>query len=58
MTLQAERGRLDAVEATWRRLERNLAEIDIDPENTTIRVHGSLATVVTVVGAVEAHSFE
>jgi DNA-binding SARP family transcriptional activator len=42
MTLQAERGRLDAVAATWRLLERRLAEIDVDPEPTTVRLHRSL----------------
>jgi DNA-binding SARP family transcriptional activator len=42
MTQQAERGRLDAVTATWRTLERRLAEIDVDAEATTLRCYRSL----------------
>jgi DNA-binding SARP family transcriptional activator len=42
MVLQANRGRLDAVAATWRVLERALAEIDVDPEPTTTRLYRSL----------------
>jgi DNA-binding SARP family transcriptional activator len=45
MTLQAERGRLDAVTATWRTLERRLAEIDVDAEPTTLRCYRSLTAL-------------
>ena len=44
MTLQGERGRPDALAATWRLLERRLAEIDVDPESATVRLHRSLTT--------------
>jgi hypothetical protein len=44
MTLQGERDRPDALAATWRLLERRLAEIDVDPEPATARLHRSLTT--------------
>ena len=42
MTLQAERGRLDAIAHTWRLLQSRLDEIDVDPEPATVRLHRSL----------------
>jgi DNA-binding SARP family transcriptional activator len=44
MTLQARRERIDAVAATWRRLERHLAEIDVDPEQATSRLYRTLTS--------------
>ena len=44
MVLQASRGRLDAVAATWRVLQRTLAAIDVDPEPATARLYRSLTT--------------
>ncbi len=46
MALQGGRGRLDAVNSTWRLLERRLAEIDIDPEDVTIRLYRSITAYV------------
>ena len=42
MTLQSERGRLDAIAHTWRLLQSRLDEIDVDPEPATVRLHRSL----------------
>jgi DNA-binding SARP family transcriptional activator/LysM repeat protein len=44
MTLQGEHGRREALAATWRLLERRLAEIDVEPEPATVRLHRSLTT--------------
>jgi DNA-binding SARP family transcriptional activator len=42
MTLQGRLGRMDSVAATWRRLQHNLAELDLDPEPATVRLHQEL----------------
>jgi hypothetical protein len=43
MTLQAAQGRLDAVAATWRLLQRRLAELDLDVDDATARLYRALA---------------
>ena len=43
MTLQAAQGRLDAVAATWRLLQRRLAELDLDVDDATARLYHALA---------------
>ena len=47
MTLQGVRDRPDTVAATWRLLERRLAEIDVDPEPATVRLYRSLSAPLT-----------
>jgi len=42
MTLQAARGRLDAVGSTWRQLNRRLAELDLDVEPASARLYRTL----------------
>lgn len=42
MALQARSGHHDAVRATWRLLQRRLAELDVDPEPATLRLHRAL----------------
>jgi len=42
MHLHGDRGRPDAVEGTWRRLQGRLAEIDVEPEESTARLHHEL----------------
>jgi len=42
MTLQAAQGRLDAVAATWRLLQRRLAELDLDVDDATARLYHAL----------------
>jgi hypothetical protein len=41
-TLQASQGRLDAVGATWRLLQRRLAELDVDVDDATVRLYHAL----------------
>jgi DNA-binding SARP family transcriptional activator len=53
MTLQGGSDRSDAVSATWRLLERRLAEIDVDPEPATVRLYRSLSELPTTL---ESHS--
>ncbi len=42
MTAQARLERPDAVKATWRALQRRLADLDLDPEPATLRLYRSL----------------
>ncbi|MDA8070982.1 MAG: BTAD domain-containing putative transcriptional regulator [Actinomycetota bacterium] len=42
MTLQAAQGRLDAVAATWRLVQRRLAELDLDVDDATARLYHAL----------------
>jgi DNA-binding SARP family transcriptional activator len=42
MTLQARQGRTDAVKATWRNLQRRLAELDLDADAATARLYRRL----------------
>jgi len=42
MTAQARLERSDAVKATWRALQRRLADLDLDPEPATLRLYRSL----------------
>ncbi len=47
MAAQARLGRPDAVRATWRALQRRLAELDLDPEPATVRLYRGLTVEVT-----------
>jgi DNA-binding SARP family transcriptional activator len=42
MALQASRGRRDAVTATWRLLQRRLADLDVDVDEATARLYRTL----------------
>jgi DNA-binding SARP family transcriptional activator len=42
MILQDRLGRADAVVSTWQRLQRRLAELEIDPEPATVRLYRQL----------------
>jgi hypothetical protein len=44
MSLQAGRGRTDAVKATWRQLQRRLIELDLDPDPATARLYRNLVS--------------
>ncbi|MHB8438547.1 MAG: BTAD domain-containing putative transcriptional regulator [Acidimicrobiales bacterium] len=46
MALQHDLGRPDSVTATWRRLQRNLAELGLDPEPATSRLYRHLISDV------------
>jgi DNA-binding SARP family transcriptional activator len=42
MALQASHGRRDAVTATWRLLQRRLADLDVDVDEATARLYRAL----------------
>ena len=42
MTLEGRVGRIDSIAATWRQLQRNLADLDADPEPATSRLYQEL----------------
>lgn len=42
MALQAGQGRIDAVRAAWRQLQRRLLEVDLDPDPATARLYQRL----------------
>ncbi len=44
MTLQAAHGRLDAVTATWKLLQRRVADLDVDTDDATTRLYHALTT--------------
>lgn len=44
MTLHAGQGRIDSVKATWRKMQRCLVEIDLDPDPATARLYRTLVS--------------
>ena len=42
MTLEGRIGRFDSIAATWRQLQRNLADLDADPAPATSRLYQEL----------------
>lgn len=44
MTIQARQGQTQLVKETWRRLQRRLVEIDLDPDPTTARLYRRITT--------------
>jgi DNA-binding SARP family transcriptional activator len=47
MTLHAAHGRLDAVTATWKLLQRRLADLDVDTDDATANLYHALTTAST-----------
>ena len=43
MALDGRLGRSDSVRATWSQLQRNLAELQLDPEPETVRLYRDLS---------------
>ncbi len=45
MAIQGRIGRHDSIATTWRELQRNLANLELDPEPATFRLHQELTSV-------------
>jgi DNA-binding SARP family transcriptional activator len=54
MRLHAERNRPDALVRTWRLLEGRLAELDVDPDDSTLRLYRELSATASPAGFVDA----
>lgn len=51
MVVQGRLGRLDAVRATWRAMQRRLADLDIDPEPRTLHLYRTLIAQIGGAGS-------